>query len=59
MRAAIVEREDTIFVVDDQYRSMRPVDDQSPLCLQLLQATRAHKIGGRYVHERSSSAVAF
>jgi len=33
MRAAIVEREDTIFVVDDQYRSMRPVDDQSPLRL--------------------------
>ena len=25
MRAAIVEREDTIFVVDDKYRSMWPV----------------------------------
>src|SRR5215472_2774150 len=33
MRAAIVECEDTIFVVDDEYRSMRPVDDQSPLRL--------------------------
>src|SRR5262249_34742912 len=59
MRAAIVEREDTICVVDDQYRSMRPVDDQSPLRFQLLQATRTHEIGGRCVHERSSSAVAF
>jgi hypothetical protein len=27
MRAAIVEREDTTFVVDDEYRSMRPVHD--------------------------------
>ena len=33
MRAAIVEREDTIFVVDDKYRSMRPVRDQPPLRL--------------------------
>jgi len=27
MRAAIVDREDTTFVVDDKYRSMRPVHD--------------------------------
>jgi hypothetical protein len=27
MRAAIVEREDTTLVVDDKYRSMRPVHD--------------------------------
>ena len=59
MRAAIVEREDTIFVVDDQYRSMRPVHDQPPLRLQLLQAARAHEIGGRCVHELSSSAIVF
>src|SRR5215467_4215467 len=36
MRAAIVEREDTIVVVDDKYRSMWPVYDQPPLRLQLL-----------------------
>ena len=46
MRAAIVEREDTIFVVDDEYRSMRPVRDQPPLRLQLLEAARAHEIRG-------------
>ena len=33
MRAAIVEREDTAFVMDDEYRSMRPVHDQPPLRL--------------------------
>ena len=38
MRAAVVEREDTILVVDDEYRSMRPVHDQPPLRLQLLKA---------------------
>src|SRR5262245_45498652 len=33
MRAAIVERDDTTFVVDDEYRSMRPVHHQPPLSL--------------------------
>jgi len=33
VRAAIVEREDTTFVVDNEYRSMRPVHDQPPLRL--------------------------
>src|SRR5262245_13011525 len=33
VRAAIVEREDTIFVVDDKYRSMWPVYDQPSLRL--------------------------
>ena len=33
VRAAIVEREDSIFVVDNEYRSMRPVHDQPPLRL--------------------------
>src|SRR5262249_10877707 len=40
MRAAIVERENTTFVMDDEYRSMRPVHDQPPLRLQLLEAAR-------------------
>jgi hypothetical protein len=31
MRAAIVEREDTTFVVHDEYRSMRPVHHQRRL----------------------------
>src|SRR6478609_10000715 len=47
MRAAIVEREDTIFVMDDEYRTVRPVRDQPPLCLQLLEAARAHEIRGQ------------
>jgi hypothetical protein len=33
VRAAIVEREDTTFVVDNEYRSMRPVHHQPPLRL--------------------------
>jgi hypothetical protein len=33
MRAAIVERKDTIFVVDDEYRTVWPVHDQPPLRL--------------------------
>ena len=53
MRAAIVEREDTIFVMDDEYRTVRPVRDQPPLCLQLLEAARAHEIRGQCVHEQS------
>src|SRR5262249_3637236 len=52
MRAAIVEREDMTFVVDDEYRSMRPVHDQPPLRLQLLEAARAHEIRHRYVHQQ-------
>src|SRR5262245_27517043 len=52
MRAAIVEREDMTFVVDDEYRSMRPVNDQPPLRLQLLEAARAHEIRHRYVHQQ-------
>ena len=59
MRAAIVEREDTILVVDHEYRSMRPVHDQPPLRLQLLEAPRAHEIPGRCVHEQSSPAIVF
>src|SRR5262249_45953285 len=59
MRAAIVERGDTIFFVGDQYRSRRPGDDQTPLRPPLPQATRVERIGGRCVHERPSSAVAF
>jgi len=59
MRAAIVEREDTGFVVDDEYRSMRPVHDQSPLRLQLLEATRAHETRDRWVHVPSSPATVF
>ena len=31
MRAAIVECEDPSFVVDDEYRKVRPVHDQPPL----------------------------
>src|SRR6516164_5281501 len=41
MRTAIVEREDTTFVVNNEYRSMRPVHHQPPLSLQLLEAARA------------------
>ena len=59
MRAAIVEREDTTFVVDDEYRSMRPVHHQPPLRLQLLEAARAHEIRGRYVHQQFLSAIVF
>src|SRR5215475_6347929 len=59
MRAAIVEREDTTFVVDDEYRSMRPVHHQPPLSLQLLEAARANEIRGRYVHQQFLSAIVF
>jgi hypothetical protein len=59
MRAAIVEREDTTVVVDDEYRSMQPVHDQPPLRLQLLEAARAHEIRGRYVHQQFLSAIVF
>ena len=59
VRAAIVEREDTTFVVDNEYRSMRPVHHQPPLSLQLLEAARAHKIRGRYVHQQFLSAIVF
>jgi len=59
MRAAIVEREDTTFVVDDEYRSMRPVHHQPPLCLKLLEAARAHEIRGRYAHKQFLSAIVF
>src|SRR5262249_15212996 len=52
MRAAIVERENTTFVMDDEYRSMRPVHDQPPLRLQLLEAAGAHEIRRRYVHQQ-------
>jgi hypothetical protein len=57
MRAAIVEREDTTFVVDDKYRTVRPVHHQPPLFLQLLEAARAHEIRGRYVHQQFLSAI--
>src|SRR5262245_64953087 len=59
MRAAIVEREDTTFVVDNEYRTVRPVHDQPPLRLQLLEAARAHEICGRYVHQQFLSAIVF
>jgi hypothetical protein len=59
MRAAIVEREDTPFVVDDEYRSMRPVHDQPPLRLQLLEAARAHEIRRRHVHQQFLPAIVF
>jgi hypothetical protein len=59
MRAAIVEREDTTFVVDDEDRSMRPVHDQPPLRLQLLEAARAHEIRRRYVHQQFLLAILF
>ena len=57
MRAAIVEREHTTFVVDDEYRTMPPVRDQPPLRFQLLEAARAHEIRGWCVHEQSSPAI--
>jgi hypothetical protein len=57
MRAAIVEREDTTFVVDDQYRTMPPVCDQPPFRLQLLKAACVHELRGRCVHEQSSPAI--
>ena len=59
MRAAIVEREDMTFVVDDEYRSMRPVHYQPPLSLQLLETARANEIHGRYVHQQFLSAIVF
>src|SRR5215831_2453062 len=59
MWAAIVEREDTTFVVDDEYRTVRPVHDQPPLCLQLLEAARAYEIRGRCVHQQFLSAIVF
>src|SRR5258708_6212199 len=59
MRAAIVECEDTIFVVDDEYRSMRTVHDQPSLYFQLLEAARVHEIRGRCVHELSFPATVF
>jgi hypothetical protein len=59
MRAAIVEREDTIFVVDDRIGRCGPWMANRPFAFNSSRLTRAHEIGGRCVHERSSSAVAF
>src|SRR5262245_13013119 len=59
MRAATVEREDTIFVVDDEYRTVRSAHDQPPLRLQLLEAARTHEIRGRCVHQQFLSAIVF
>ena len=57
MKAAIVESEHTAFVVDDEYRTMPPVRDQTPLRFQLLEAARTHEIRGWRVHEQSSPAI--
>ena len=57
MRAAIVEREDATFVVDDEYRTMPPVRDQTSLRFQLLEAARTHEIRGGCVREQSSPAI--
>src|SRR5262249_43029775 len=57
VRAAIVEREETTFVVGDEDRGGRPRDHQPPLSLQLLEAARAHEIRGRYVHQQFLSAI--
>src|SRR5262245_61612697 len=59
VRAAIVEREDTTFVVDNEYGTVWPVHDQPPLRLQLLEAARAHEIRGQYVHQQFLSAIVF
>ncbi len=57
MRAAIVEREDATFVVDDEYRTMPPVRDQMSLRFQLFEAARTHEIRGGCVREQSSPAI--
>ena len=57
MSAAIVEREDATLVVDDEYRTMPPVRDQTSLRFQLLEAARTHEIRGWCVHEQSSPAI--
>jgi hypothetical protein len=59
MRATIVEREHTTFVVDDEYRTVRPVHHQPPLRLQLLKAARAHEIRRKYVHQQFLPAIVF
>jgi len=46
-------------VVDNEYWTVRPVDDQPPLRIQLLEAVSPHETRDRCVHEPSSSATAF
>ena len=57
MRAAIVEREDTPAVVDEEDRPMRPAHDEPPLGLQLLKAARADEIRGWNIHGRSYPVI--
>jgi hypothetical protein len=57
VRATIVEREDAPPIIDNQNRTVAPVDDKHPLCLQVIEGSGKRKSLVRRVHEQISRSL--
>jgi len=56
VRATIVEREDAPPIIDNQDRTLAPVYDEHPLCLQFFEGSGKRKSLVRRVHEQISQS---
>jgi hypothetical protein len=59
VRATIVDGEDAPAIVDHKDRTMGAVQNEPPLCLELLKAAREHEFHGWYVHQHTCRGCLF